>query len=155
MLWRGSTVQPGEEGVVAGGGFRSKNVYAQESSGSIIGNSYKSEPIEYNFSYLSNQDDIDLNNTDLVRNTTSYNFLFSKSTYDFLVNPNFIREQKTYITQTSTGVIEEVGIKTGGGNYKVNDTIVFDDTGTSGYGAEASVRTVPCGVTLTKLQLYN
>ena len=120
----------------------------------FIGNSYKSEPIEYNFSYLSNQDDIDLNKTDLVRNTSSYNFLFSKSTYDFLVNPNFIREQKTYITQTSTGVIEEVGIKTGGDGYKVNDIIVFDDTGTSGYGAEAQVSSVG-GKTISNISIAN
>ena len=120
----------------------------------FIGNSYKSKPIDYNFSYLSTQDDTDLNKTDLVRNTSVYNFLFSKSSYDFLVNPNFIRQQKTFITETSTGRVEEVGIKTGGTDYKVYDTIVFDDTGTSGYGAEAVVHCIE-GKTISNVSIAN
>ena len=120
----------------------------------FIGNSYKSELIEYNFNYLSNQNEINLNNTNLVRNTNVYNFLFSKSTYDFLVNPNFIRQQKTFVTQTSTGVVEEVGIKTGGSNYKVNDIVVFNDDGTSGYGAEASVHCIG-GKTISNVSIAN
>ena len=80
--------------------------------------------------------------------------MFSKSTYDFLVNPNFIRQQKTFVTQTSTGVVEEVGIKTGGSNYKVNDIIVFNDDGTSGYGAEASVHCIG-GKTISNVSIAN
>ena len=120
----------------------------------FIGNSYKSKPIEYNFSFLSNQDDTDLNQTDYIRNTRVYNFLLNKTSYDFLVNPNSIRNQKTFITETSTGVVESVGIKTGGSNYRVDDVIVFDDTGTSGYGAEAKVLSVG-GKTISNISIAN
>ena len=128
--------------------------YRQPSFPYFIGNSYKSKPIDYNFSYLSNQNDTDLNKTDLVRNTSVYNFLFNKSSYDFLVNPNSLRQQKTFITETSAGVIDEVGIKTGGTNYKVNDVIVFDDDGTSGYGAEAKVHSIS-GKTISNISIAN
>ena len=52
----------------------------------FIGNSYKHQSIDYNFDYRSNQDLVDLNRTNLVRNTSPYNFLLNDSSYDFLVN---------------------------------------------------------------------
>jgi len=121
----------------------------------FIGNSYKSKSIDYNFSFNSNQDDIDINNTGLIRNTSVYNFLFNKSVYDFLVDPNSIKKQKTFITSTSTGsVSKSVGIKTGGDNYKVNDVIEFDNSETSGSGIRAAVKDIK-GKTITDISLSN
>ena len=106
----------------------------------FIGNSFKYEPIEYNFDYKSNQDLVDLNKTNLVRNTSPYNFLLKDSAYDFLVDPSDIRKQKTFIENTTTGKVDSIGIHTGGSGYKVNDEIVFEDAGSSGYGAKAKVK---------------
>jgi len=105
----------------------------------FIGNSYKHQTIDYNFDSKSNQDLIDLNSTELVRNTTPYNFLFTDSSYDFLVNPINIHKQRTYVDNVTAGDIELVGITTGGNNYKVGDEIVFEDAGSSGYGSKAKV----------------
>ena len=105
----------------------------------FIGNSYKHQTIDYNFDSKSNQDLIDLNSTELVRNTTPYNFLFTDSSYDFLVNPISIHKQRTYVDNVTAGDIELVGITTGGNNYKVGDEIVFEDAGSSGYGSKAKV----------------
>ena len=68
-----------------------------------------------------------------------YNFLLGDSSYDFLVNPSKLHKQRTYVDATTSGNIEEVGINTGGINYKVGDEIVFEDVSSSGYGSKASV----------------
>ena len=56
----------------------------------IIGNTYKSTPIDFNFKTTSNQDFIDINQTNWKRNTTPYNLLSGESSYEYLVNPNNI-----------------------------------------------------------------
>ena len=118
----------------------------------FIGNSYKHQPIEYNFSITSNQDDIDLNKTDLVRNTRPYNFLFDNSSYDSLVNPNAINLQKTYVTDVSGGSVDDVGISTGGTGYRTTDYIEFNNEGTSGSRAKARVKLVG-GKTINQISI--
>ena len=120
----------------------------------FIGNSYKFKPIEYNFEYTSNQDSVDLNSTDLVRNTTPYNFLFTDTSYDFLVNPSTIHKQRTYVQSTTAGVIQRVGVNSGGDRYKVNDEVVFEDAGSNGYGAKASVEIIK-GKTISQISVAN
>ncbi len=120
----------------------------------FIGNSYKHQPIDFNFLIASNQDDIDINDTDLIRNTRPYNFLFKKTAYDFLVNPNDINQQKTFITDTTEGSIDSVGIVTGGADYKVRDMIFFDNEGSSGYQAKAGVSLIE-GKTINSISIAN
>ena len=105
----------------------------------FIGNSFKSKPIDYNFSKLSNQDDIDLSKTNLIRNTTPYNFNKDRTFYDFVVDPNTIQPQNTEIISIELGKVSSIGIKTEGFDYKVNDSIKFDNTNTGGSGAKAKV----------------
>ena len=92
----------------------------------FIGNTYKSNIIEYNFLKTSNQTQIDINQTEWVRNTTPYNLINSKSGYSFLYDPNKVREQISSVKSVSRGTINSIGIVTGGKDYKVNDSIVFD-----------------------------
>ena len=108
----------------------------------FVGNKFKSKPIDYNFDRYSNQDDVDLNTTDYVRNTTPYNLNDQNSSYDFLVNQNKIQSQNTEIVSVSSGKIESVGIITGGLNYQVGDKLIFDNSETGGIGADASVSLV-------------
>jgi hypothetical protein len=93
----------------------------------FIGNSYKSKPIEFNFLKTSNQKEIDINQKNWIRNTTPYNITKSNSKYEFLYNPNDVREQLSHVKSVSTGQIDAIGIITGGNNYKVNDKIIFKD----------------------------
>ena len=108
----------------------------------VIGDTYKSTPIDYNFKTSSNQDDVDLNKLELLRNTTPYNLLSDNSEYVSAENPNNIREQRSSITYASKGFINSVGVETGGVNYAVGDKIVFDNSGTGGQSASAQVKKV-------------
>ena len=103
----------------------------------FIGNSFNSKPIDYNFNEESNQDNIDFNKTDLVRNTFPYNFDFGNTNYDFVFSPP--NKSKTKIISVESGHLKAVGIETGGIDYQVGDRIIFDNKGTGGLGANAQV----------------
>jgi len=105
----------------------------------FIGNEFKSKPIDFNFDRYSNQDDIDPGANEWLRNTQPYNLKKEKSSYDYLLNPNKIKEQNSRINFTSRSGISTVGILTGGQNYKVSDVVVFDNFETEGTGAYAEV----------------
>ena len=120
----------------------------------FIGNSYKYQTIDYNFNSQSNQDVVDLNKTNLVRNTSPYNFLLGDTSYDFLVDPSSIHNQRTYIKSTTSGILQSVGVNTGGSRYKVGDEVVFEDAGSSGYGAKASVKLIS-GKTINQVSVAN
>jgi len=104
----------------------------------VIGDSYNSEPNEFNFKSTSNQEDFDLNTNTWLRNTSTYNLLEGTVDYKYLQIPNKLN-QTSKIKYVSSGSIESVGIFTGGRDYKVGDRIKFDNTGTDGFGAEATV----------------
>ena len=104
----------------------------------LIGKNYKSKPNEFNFKKSSNQEEIDLNKTDWVRNTSYYNLINENAAYNYLTIPNLLN-QTADVKYASPGFIENIGIVTGGNNYKVNDALVFDESGTSGYNVSAKV----------------
>jgi len=105
----------------------------------FIGNSYKSKPNQYNFSPLSNQDNIDLKNTTFFRNTTPYNLLDKNSGYDFIVNSNNIKRQNSIVRYVKPGIVDSIGIKTGGFNYKIGNKVIFDNSKSGGQGVSAEV----------------
>jgi len=104
----------------------------------LIGNTFKSAPNQFNFLSSSNQDDIDLNETNWRRNITFYNLLKEKSSYRYINIPNKLN-QTVSIKYSSPGSIENIGIVTGGYGYKIGDTVVSDDENTEGYGFSAKV----------------
>ncbi len=99
----------------------------------VIGSSYRSKPIDFNFNNNSNQDYIDINQTHWRRNITPYNI----SSYEYLFDPNKIKTQNSIIKSISTGSIDAIKIETGGQNYKIDDKLVFNNK--SGFGAKAKV----------------
>ena len=102
----------------------------------IIGSSYKSKPIDFNFNVFSNQDYIDINQTNWKRNITPYNI----SSYEYLLNPNQVKNQNSIIKAVNKGSINSIEIKSGGENYKIGDRLIFDHQ--SGFGAEARVSSI-------------
>ena len=108
----------------------------------VIGTSFYSEPNTFNFNHKSNQRDYDLNNSKWFRNTLNYELEGTNSSYDFVFNPDKVRNQTINIEAASTGDIESVGILTGGKLYNVNDRILFDNSGTSGSNAAAKVKSL-------------
>jgi len=108
----------------------------------FVGDNFKSTPIPFNFDPKSNQDDIDLSQTQLFRNTTPYNLLSENSDYEFFDNPNKIKKQDSVVDYSIKGEISFIGISTGGVNYKINDPVIFDNEGTGGSGASAKVSSI-------------
>jgi len=105
----------------------------------FIGNTYKSKPETFNFLKSSNQEDININETNWIRNTTPYNITNSNSGYRFLYDPNKVREQVSHVKSVSSGTINSVGILTGGINYQVGDKIIFKEVDLSSKKPVASV----------------
>ncbi len=99
----------------------------------IVGNYYNNVPNNYNFKSLSNQDRVDLNETDYVRITSTHKIKGNASSYKYVDIPNNL-SQKTEIKFASTGSIDGVGIITGGRNYKVGDRPIIDFARSGGYG---------------------
>jgi hypothetical protein len=119
-----------------------------------IGNLYKSKLIDFNLSKKSNQDDIDINETGWIRNTTPYNLTNNRSYYDYLIDPNKIKKQFSIVKNSTKGGINSIGILTGGRDYQVGDEIIFDNTGSGGQGLIANVSKVS-GKEITQVSVAN
>jgi hypothetical protein len=104
----------------------------------FIGNKYKSSPNPFNFKISSNQDDINLNKTDWVRNTKPLKLTKTNLRYPYVNLPNSLN-QTVDIKYTTLGSIENVGVVTGGVNYKVNDSIIINESETGGFGFVSKV----------------
>ena len=107
----------------------------------FIGNNFKSRPNEFNFKKSSNQEDIDLNQTNWSRNTTPYNLTENGASYNYLELPNLLN-QSTEIKFASPGSIENIEIISGGSGYKIRDKVIFDNEGTLGFNASAEVERI-------------
>ena len=106
----------------------------------LIGDSFNSKVNTFNLQRLSNQDSIDLNNTNWSRNTTPYNLIDGNLNYEYLAIPDDLK-QTVDITSVTPGSVDSIGISTGGYNYQVGESVIFDNTGT-GSGANAKVSDV-------------
>ena len=108
----------------------------------IIGNTFKSKPIEFNLDTKSNQDLYDLNNENYIRNTNPYNTLSENSSYEYISNLSQLSDQKIRIRNTKKGTVDSIKIVSGGENYKVGDKLIFNNTNSGGNGASAKVNYV-------------
>jgi hypothetical protein len=108
----------------------------------IIGPSYKSKPIDFNFRTDSNQDFIDINMTGWKRNTTPYGLLNEKTYYEFLTDSNKIKPQISIVKNVLKGTVDSIGIVTGGKDYEVGDQIIFNSENQLITGAKSSVSLV-------------
>jgi hypothetical protein len=105
----------------------------------LIGSSYKSSPISFNFKKRSNQDEFDLSDGKWSRNTKSYALDKKNSGYDYLTESYKNVEQDSTIKFVSRGSIDYIGISSGGANYRVGDNVLFQKDELTGYGALARV----------------
>ena len=107
----------------------------------LIGNKYESKPNQFNFERFSNQDLINLNSSNWIRNTYPYNITETESTYEYITIPNNLN-QTIDVVGVAPGYVDSVGILTGGNNYRVNDSIVFDNTDSLGNLRGSSVSAI-------------
>jgi hypothetical protein len=105
----------------------------------VIGNTYKSKPISFNFVPESNQDFININDTNWKRNTTPYGILNIKTKYDYILNLNSINNKFATVKNTLKGEIDSIKIIESGENYQIGDKINFDNKGEFISSASAKV----------------
>ena len=116
------------------------NGYKRPSFPYLIGNNFKSLPNDFNYRKTSNQQSIDLNETNWIRNTKLYNLDKETTTYDYVFLPYKYKNQSVKVKAVSPGKITNVGIVTGGQNYKINDRLVIEkDPSDTGFGADIRV----------------
>ena len=106
----------------------------------FIGDTYRSDPISDNF--LITQNSFDFNNSNLTRNTLPYKLNDKNADYNFVVESYEIKQQTSIIESVTKGSVDDFLIVSEGDNYKVGDSVNFDNTGTSGGGAAAQVSKV-------------
>ena len=102
----------------------------------FIGDTYRSNTIKENFTLNQNYN---FNNSNLLRNTFPYKISEIYANNDFIIESNEILNQKTIIESVTDGYINSIDILNSGYDYKVNDILEFDDTGTEGGGLIAKV----------------
>ncbi len=108
----------------------------------VIGDTYKSTPIAFNFLTRSNQTDYDIEGKGWFRNTKYYYTNGGQSGYDYIFNSNTIRKQTIDVTATSAGSVDSVTIFDRGSGYRVNDKVIFNNTKTGGSNLNVKVSAV-------------
>ena len=105
----------------------------------VIGNYFKSYPIEFNFNKNINQDNININEKKWLRNTTPYNLSSDKSNYDYILPLKSIENKLSKVRYATKGNVDFIDIFSGGKNYRVGDEVVFDNDDSGGFGARAKI----------------
>lgn len=107
----------------------------------FIGNSYRSNIVKENLagSSISLTQDFDFIRNELIRNTFPYNVAVVGADYDFFTQPYNFDPQEIVVQSRSTGGVTDLAIVNKGKNYKVGDSIVFDNSKTTGGAVAAQV----------------
>lgn len=108
----------------------------------IIGDSYKSNPIDYNFLSTSNLNKFNLNDSSLLRNTKPYGFINENTYYDYINDPNKLKKEVSKIKSVSGGSVDDVKIIRGGDGYLIGDEIHLSDKKTRVFVSELSGKDV-------------
>jgi len=109
----------------------------------IMGTSYRSRPISYNFSSSSIQKNFNQLSQQVLRNTFKYNLGSLNTDYGYLTNTIKTRNETSNVKKTTTGSISDIQIISGGTGYKVGESIIFDTENTDGgFGAAASIEKI-------------
>ena len=107
----------------------------------FIGNKYRSLPIEENIDVFD-QLSFDFNNSGVLRNTFPYKVSDINANNDFIIESSEVDNQEIEIESISSGGIVDFDILNGGSDYKVNENLLFDDSGTEGDGLIARVENI-------------
>ena len=113
----------------------------------FIGNKYRSNTLNENSTL--NQS-FDFNNSNLLRNTLPYKVSDNYAKNDFIIETNEITNQESIVESVSEGSVSSFDIINSGSDYKVNDILNFNDSGTSGGGLIARVSSLS-GKDITKI----
>ena len=106
----------------------------------FIGDTYRSDPVNDNF--VISQDIFDFNASDLNRNTLPYKLDDDNADYNFVIESYEINPLTSIIESVTSGNLKDFQIVSAGENFKVGDSLNFDNSGTEGGGAAAQVSRV-------------
>jgi hypothetical protein len=102
----------------------------------FIGNRYRSKFISENKKL---DQSFDFNSSTLIRNTFPYKVNEEYADNDFITESNEIINQEIEVESVTSGSIENFKIINSGDDYKVNDTLRFNESNTDGGGLIAQV----------------
>jgi len=105
----------------------------------FIGNKYRSNYIIDNSNL--NQS-FDFNNSLLLRNTFPYKISDKYASNDFIIESNELSNQKSVIESVTEGSVENFDILNSGSDYKINDSLDFNNTDTFGGGLIVKVSSI-------------
>ena len=103
----------------------------------FVGDTYRSQVITERLDQT-----FDFNKSSLVRNTFPYRTAKQYSGSDFLFESNSPVDQTTIVESASKGSIESFVIINSGDDYKVGNSLTYNNAGTGGGGAAAEVSRV-------------
>ena len=107
----------------------------------VIGNSFNSKPIPFNFNDFSNLSRISVDDN-WFRFTSYFGFSKENTFYDGLVSPETFKKVLPQITNVSSGSVDKLNVVSGGNNYSAGDQIYFENKGTFGSNAFAVVKSI-------------
>jgi photosystem II stability/assembly factor-like uncharacterized protein len=107
----------------------------------LIGPKFKDTPVKENFEPSFNQE-INLNELDIVRNTGPYFLNSQYSSYSLIDKINSNYKQEFIVKQIQSSGISSVSIYNSGEDYKSGDDIIFDDSTSGGTGISAVISKV-------------
>ena len=103
----------------------------------FIGDTYRSDFVSENS--LLTQSLFDFNNSNLTRNSLPYKLDDENADYNFVVESYEINQQTSIIESVTSGNINGFQIVSAGSDFKVNDSLNFDNSNTDGGGAAARI----------------
>jgi len=106
----------------------------------VVGKSFNNSIDLNNLRNFYSESDLDSPNTNLSKNVSPYNL----NSYEFL-DLNFIPKDNIFEIKSifkKNNIIDDIKIVNPGSNYKVGDTLVFDNFKTGGDGAQAFVNSI-------------
>lgn len=115
----------------------------------VIGPQYNFNIVPENFDLKNNQT-LNFNNLNIVKWTSPYRVQDNNYGYEYFEFFKNSNEKDIIIEQSSIGSVDEIQIINDGSDYQINDTIIFDNEGTSGFGALAKISEIK-GVGVTTI----
>jgi hypothetical protein len=115
----------------------------------FVGNTYRSNPLTENF--IIDQNTFDFNNSNLIRNTFPYKVSDTYADNDFIIESNEYVDQTSIVDSVKKGSVESFQIVESGDNYKIGDSVEFDNDQTNGGGLSAYVSRLS-GKNITNIQ---
>ena len=109
----------------------------------VVGDTFKSRPINFNFDKNSNQNSVNINSLQWYRNTSPYKLTNKIGVdYKYLLVPNRIKDPISEVKFASFGEIETVDIVVSGNDYKVGEKIKFTNADVIGQNATANISVI-------------